>query len=366
MKAEIHIRATSSQYSAFVGNQILKETLIVYRGEREWDHLFVLVDENVFRYHQSGLETLLNDLASEVHTSVIPEGEGSKSISKWEECVDFLLTNGVRRNTPLLVIGGGVTGDLGGFAAASAMRGIPLIHVPTTLLAMVDSSIGGKTSINHSIGKNLIGSFYQPELVVADISFLQTLPDNEWANGLSEILKYGAIYDDQIFSESGIFLDGRISEANSEKLITLIQKCITIKAEIVEKDEYESGLRAILNFGHTFAHALEKECGFEKISHGEAVYLGMLAAIKLSELTGGELSGNRLGPFRKLYSFGIDKDELSLKNLMRHMKSDKKRTGKDLKFVLLEAWQHPVVKAVNKEQLVRQAWNVLFDELNKG
>jgi 3-dehydroquinate synthase len=228
---------------------------------------------------------------------------------------------------------------------------------------MVDSSIGGKTGVNHSTGKNLIGSFYQPERVIADIQFLESLPKKEWVNGLSEILKYGAIQDEKIFSEAKIFLEQNLQSDDSKKLINLIAKCIKIKADIVEEDEFEGGIRAFLNYGHTFAHALEKACDFDTISHGEAVFLGMLAAQELSNLTGAELQTTKLTPYRSLYNFKASKDELSYEQLNDYMKSDKKRTDQYIKFVLLNDWQQPEVKTVKDHKLINQAWDVVFNEL---
>lgn len=363
MKEEITINATSSSYNAIVGKGIFKEGLADYLKEKNADKLFVLIDENVFKHHWKTIESVLSGLVDHVHYLEVPEGESSKSVHFWNKTLDFLLNEGIRRNTPLIVIGGGVTGDLGGFTAASALRGIPLIHIPTTVLAMVDSSIGGKTGVNHTTGKNLIGAFYQPETVIADIQFLESLPKNEWINGLSEILKYGAIRDDNIFEEAEIFLKADLSQVDPKKLIQLIAKCVKIKADIVEQDEFESGVRAFLNYGHTFAHALEKASDFHKISHGEAVFLGMLAAEKLSELTGANLQTTKLHQFRSLYTFRVSKDELSYKHLNEYMKSDKKRTDQHIKFVLLTAWQHPEVKTVKNKELINEAWDVVFDEL---
>lgn len=363
MNNRIEVQTSARSYSVETGRDILEQGLQTHLGRISTDTLFVLIDENVSRHHRDRIGPVLDKCAGQIHTMEVPSGESSKSAEFWSRTMDFLLKNQVRRNTPLLVIGGGVTGDLGGFAAATVLRGIPYIHIPTTVLAMVDSSIGGKTGINHPAGKNLIGSFYQPSAVIADIRFLETLPRREWINGLSEILKYGAISDETIFSESEIFFDRHPEQSSAADLAALIAKCVRIKAEIVARDEFEGGVRAFLNFGHTFAHALEKACGFQKISHGEAVYLGMLAARKLSRLTGSRINGNKIEAFRSLYQFRVKKDDLFPDDLIRFMKSDKKRTGEHLRFVLLESWQHPVVKTVKKKELISDALQVILDEL---
>lgn len=363
MKAEITINASSGSYKAAVGKNIFKEELADYLKDRHTDKLFVLIDENVFRYHWKTIQASLSDLVNHVHFLEVPEGESSKSLRFWNKTLDFLLNEGVRRNIPLIVIGGGVTGDLGGFTAATALRGIPLVHIPTTILAMVDSSIGGKTGVNHTTGKNLIGSFYQPDKVIADTRYLESLPKNEWVNGLSEILKYAAIRDEKIFSEAQIFLEPDLHSIDQTKLVNLIAKCIQIKADVVEEDEFEGGIRAFLNYGHTFAHALEKACDFDTISHGEAVFLGMLAAHKLANLTGSNLQATKLTPYRSLYNFKISKKDLSSDRLNEYMKSDKKRTDEHIKFVLLNDWQKPEVKTVKEKELINQAWDAAFNEL---
>ena len=363
MKAEITINAASGSYKAMVGRDILSDGLSDLFGNKIADKLFIMIDENVFKHHWNRIQPIFSSYATNIQLLQVPEGEGSKSVQFWSKTVDFLLQNSVRRNVPLVVIGGGVCGDLGGFTAATTLRGIPLIHIPTTVLAMVDSSIGGKTGVNHSTGKNLIGSFYQPQKVIADTRFLDSLPKREWTNGLSEILKYGAIRDDSIFDDAEIFLKPDIHSIEQNRLVSLISKCIQIKADVVERDEFESGIRAFLNYGHTFAHALEKACDYEKLSHGEAVYLGMIAAEKLSELTGAELGTTKLQPFRSLYRFRVTKDELSYKDLNEYMKTDKKRTDQYIKFVLLRSWQNPEVKAVKNEAFINQAWDTALTEL---
>ncbi len=363
MSKNIQINTSPYSYNAVVGEGIFEEQVKEISDSFEGDINFLLVDENVEKYHSEIIDKAFEATGKRFYLMSVPEGEQSKSIDFWTTCVEFLLENGVRRNTPVFVMGGGVTGDVGGFAAASALRGAPLIHIPTTVLAMVDSSIGGKTGVNHSTGKNLIGAFYQPKKVVADIGFLKTLPRNEWTNGLSEILKYGAIERADILDRAQLFLEDDLSPISHENLIELIADCIQIKADIVEKDEFEGNIRAYLNFGHTFAHALEKDCGYQSISHGEAVYLGMLAAIDLSNQLGADLKPDKLLKYRSLYRYRVSKDQLSLEDLMNHMKFDKKRTNQHIRFVLLKEWQSPVLKIVESESAIHQAWQTALQEI---
>ena len=367
MNRDIEVNTPGNQYIYSVGSDIIHQKVHEICDRQSSEKLFLIIDENVDRLHGERLGDIFNAHTDTLHKYIVPEGESSKSLSQWESLVDFLIRNKVRRNTPVMVVGGGVTGDLGGFAAATVLRGVPLYHFPTTLLAMVDSSIGGKTGINHEIGKNLIGSFYQPSGVIADISFLETLPQNEWINGLSEILKYAAIRDGAIFDQTEFFLNPSTPyyEHSDQELISLIAGCASVKIDIVEKDEHEQGIRAFLNFGHTFAHALEKECGYSSISHGEAVFLGMLAAMKLSRLkgAGAYLDDEKLTRYGSLYSYRVDKDALSYENLLTHMMADKKNKTGEVRFVLLESWQHPVLKTVNNESHLRDAWKVILDRL---
>lgn len=363
MKANVLVASSAETYSVSIGHSILKTEIESFFKDSPAKECFILVDENVEKLHGKRLKEIFNEADIKFTSFVVPEGEKSKSIEQWSRTLDFLLQNGIRRNTPLISIGGGITGDLAGFVAASVLRGVPLLQVPTTVLAMVDSSVGGKTGINHQTGKNLIGAFYQPKKVIADIEFLETLPRKEWINGLSEILKYGAISDSKILEKATIFFEEDVDKIDKNLLIQLIEDCISVKADIVKKDEFEGGVRAFLNFGHTFAHALEKAANFDEISHGEAVFLGMLAAIDLSNSMGYSIDDAPIKKFRSLYNFGIDAAALDTDTLTQYMKSDKKIVDSELRFILLEYWQHPVIKTVNNHGLVSKAWLSIIHEL---
>jgi 3-dehydroquinate synthase len=218
------------------------------------------------------------------------------------------------------------------------MRGIPLIHVPTTLLAMVDSSIGGKTGVNHATGKNLIGAFYQPDTVISDPIFLSSLPTAEWKCGMAEVIKYGAISDPEIFEIAKTFINGY---NDSNQLTELICRCALIKAKIVAEDEKESGKRAFLNFGHTFAHALESMTKFKRFSHGEAVYIGMIAALKLSVLAGNPIDSTALMKFSNQYSLGTADLKPQIHGLVKKMYSDKKSLNNTVRVVMLKDYGSP-------------------------
>ena len=257
----------------------------------------------------------------------IPDGERYKNLRWVSRIYDSLVEAEITRETPLLALGGGVIGDITGFVAATFLRGVPYVQVPTTLLAQVDSSVGGKTGVNHKKGKNLIGAFYQPILVYADVGFLRTLKRRELRAGLAEVVKYGMIKDRQLFS----YLEERIGDVmdlESESLLHIVRRSCEIKAGIVEEDEREKGIRAILNFGHTFGHAIESITGYRRFRHGEAVAIGMVLAARLSESLGLCRAGVSERLVRLLKRIGLPvalPPSIGLDSLIDSMRLDKKR-----------------------------------------
>jgi 3-dehydroquinate synthase len=320
---------------------------------------FVLIDENVLELYRSEVESLFGS-GSESHVISIPHGEKSKSMDLYVRLTDFLLENGVRRNSKVFAIGGGVTGDLAGFVAASVHRGLRLIHVPTTLLAMVDSAIGGKTGINHQTGKNLIGAFYQADSVLIDTDFLKSLPVREWNCGFGEVLKYGCISKPVIFDQVGEITDwNQISDLDA-----LIADCANIKAGVVMRDELESGERAFLNYGHTFAHALEQVTNFSRFAHGEAVYLGLIAATWLSSKLGANVNVDTVLRYKKLFNLDTSGLELKLDELIHAMHRDKKMNSETLKLILLDSFGSPKIVTFDDYTLLKQAWTFSIQQLN--
>lgn len=248
----------------------------------------IVTDTNVGPLYGEKVKSLLAGAGIRAAVAAIPAGEASKSLTVAEEVFTRAIEGGLDRRSPVIALGGGVAGDLGGFIAAAYMRGVPFIQIPTSLLADVDSSVGGKVAVNHRLGKNLIGAFYQPEGVFIDLDCLKTLPPREISTGLGEILKYGIISDGELFT----YLEKNsqaVKELDLEAVRHLIIHSCQIKAEVVSRDEKEGGLRRILNYGHTMAHAIEKEAGYGRYNHGEAVAIGMVcaahigAALKLSD-----------------------------------------------------------------------------------
>lgn len=361
MRSDFTVQTPSKNYPVYVRNSLIESEFNQMFDEFDSYDPFLIIDENVERIHGVQVRDSLGDRFSENRVCVIPSGEKSKSFGQWKQVVDFLLTNGARRNSLVLAAGGGVTGDLAGFAASCTHRGLKLIHIPTTLLAMVDSSIGGKTGINHEHGKNLIGSFFQPEAIIINTAFLASLPRTEWINGLSEILKYAAISENTIFETcDSLFLKNEI-EFDDPKLIELIRKSSKIKADIVTLDEKESGLRMILNFGHTFAHALENAGRYQTVSHGEAVYIGLIAACKLSNELGASLSMEVIEKFKPLYQFNPEIFSTPVEELVEAMYRDKKRSSDKLKLVALQDWKQPYVTELREATPVINAWRYVFN-----
>jgi shikimate kinase/3-dehydroquinate synthase len=246
----------------------------------------LVVDSAIDARYGPEAEASLRAGGLDPHRIAVPAGEGSKSMEGLSRLYDALLGAGLDRGSPVVALGGGVVGDLAGFAAATLFRGVPLVQVPTTLLAQVDSSVGGKTGINHPAGKNLIGAFHQPSLVFADTSYLASLPARDLRAGLAEVVKYGVIADADLFASLERNA-GQLLAGDPEALRGAVRRCCEIKAAVVAADEREtSGARAVLNFGHTFGHALERLTGYEEMRHGEAVAVGMVVAARLSALLG--------------------------------------------------------------------------------
>lgn len=320
------------------------------------DRALLIIDEWVHHYHRDWVASNLDQHFSHLSTYVVPSGEKSKNMTQFSRLLSWVLEQPVERNTPIIVMGGGVVGDLGGFVAASALRGMPLIHVPTTLLAMVDSSIGGKTGINHASGKNVIGSFYQPDMVYADTKFLQTLPKQEWMNGLSEVLKYGFINDPGIFDlvDEAFATDDFAIPENWAKIIL---RSAQIKADIVSTDTLEKGVREYLNFGHTFAHAIENIAEYGTFSHGEAVFAGMYAACLASELfLDVHLNKDVLNTYSKYHHFSLTSLANRIPELIAQMQKDKKVKNQFIRLILLNDHGSPTAFKVEKPNSLIFVW----------
>lgn len=315
----------------------------------------VLVDAGFAAAQPGFLETALGGLPR----LEIPAGEGSKSFAELERCSGFLGAKGIPRDGFLVVVGGGVTGDLGGFAAATWLRGVRFYQVPTTLLAMVDSSVGGKTGINIEAGKNLVGAFHQPRAVFADAAVLDSLPDREFAAGMAEAIKHGLLGDAELFRQ---LEEGPRLQSDSEELPAVLRRNCALKAAVVRADEREqsaAGGRALLNLGHTFGHAIEAVAGYGAYLHGEAVAVGLVLASRLSErrqlLPPG--SHERVGNLLRRYDLPTRlRAPLPLEELLAASRRDKKIRAGRLRYVVLEEFGTAVVAGNVEEAVVRELW----------
>lgn len=296
----------------------------------------IVTNSTVNPLYGEQLRAALAPLGKKVTTVVLPDGEAHKNWETLNLIFDALLTERADRKTTLIALGGGVVGDMTGFAAASYMRGVPFIQVPTTLLSQVDSSVGGKTGINHPLGKNMIGAFYQPQAVIADIGALQSLPEREMAAGIAEVIKTAAIADAAFFE----WIEANVDALNRRDLGALahaVKRSCEIKASVVASDEREGGQRAILNFGHTFGHAIEAGLGYGEWLHGEAVGCGMVMAADLSVRLGrlDEAARQRLVRVIEAAKLPVKAPKLGADRYVDLMKVDKKAEAGEIKFILL-------------------------------
>jgi 3-dehydroquinate synthase len=333
----VHVSLGNRSYAIKIApgllNQLGRECARLKFGDR----CAIVTDTNAGKnFAKCAYESLVKG-GFEPSLITVPSGETTKSLRTVQNCYDQLAAHRLERKSFIIALGGGVVGDLAGFVAATYLRGIDFVQVPTTLLAQVDSSVGGKTGVNLRAGKNLVGAFYQPRLVLCDLDALNTLPQREFNAGLAEVIKYGIIYDAKLFAHLERDLP-EILKRDEKILAPIISRCCEIKAEIVSKDETESGLRAILNFGHTIGHAIENSSGYGKFLHGEAISIGQVAAAKLSQKILG-LPQRDVERIEKLFRRAGLPAEIKLnsaqrKKLFAAMKLDKKVSCGEIKFVL--------------------------------
>ena len=318
----------------------------------------IVSNDTVAPLYAQSLQLALQGHYSKVLQVILPDGEAHKDWPTLQLIFDALLTNGCDRKTVLFALGGGVVGDMTGFAAACYMRGVPFVQVPTTLLAQVDSSVGGKTAINHPLGKNMVGAFYQPERVICDLDVLQTLPPRELSAGLAEIIKYGPIADMAFLDwiETNI---GALLARDPAALAHAVRRSCEIKAAVVGQDEREAGLRAILNFGHTFGHAIESGLGYGQWLHGEGVGCGMVMAARLSQRLG-LVDGAFVDRLRVLVQrAGLPvigprlSDTDNARRYLELMRVDKKSEAGEIRFVVINGPGHATVRRA-PDALVRE------------
>ncbi|WP_107942406.1 3-dehydroquinate synthase [Metasolibacillus fluoroglycofenilyticus] len=339
----ISVKTTSHTYEVMIGHRILAEAFAKYKQLfAEADQIIVLTDQHVWQAQ----EKYFTESSSFAFKSfIMPAGESCKSFDNYEAVQTFLLEQRCTRKSLIIAFGGGAVGDLAGFVAATYMRGIAFIQVPTTILAH-DSAVGGKTAINHPLGKNMIGAFYQPQAVLYDTALLSSLPEREVLSGMAEVVKHAMISDAKWLEE---MLQGDLIELPEQLLAEYLALGIRVKANIVEQDETEQSVRKYLNLGHTYGHALEAAAGYGRLAHGEAVMIGLVYCLLLSERYG-QITRNFTKQFFHFavasgYPFAAVKD-YSFDELTTYLVKDKKAEYGELQFVLLQAIGEPFVQKI--------------------
>lgn len=283
MQKILNVALAKRSYPITIGENLL--TQFKHFKLQPGQRVLIATNDTIAPLYLQTLIHMLEDNGIKTDSVILPDGEQYKTMETWNKILTALLANNHTRNSRLIALGGGVIGDVAGFAASAYQRGIKFIQVPTTLLSQVDSSVGGKTAINHPLGKNMIGAFYQPQSVVIDLNCLKTLPQRELSAGLAEVIKYGIIMDADFFNWLELHID-QLLKLDVEALSYCIYRCCELKAQVVAADETEQDMRAILNLGHTYGHAIEAKLGYGNWLHGEAVSVGMLMAAQTAKLLG--------------------------------------------------------------------------------
>lgn len=333
---QVRIALGDRSYDILIGGGLLADAS-AWQGLPAAAAALIVTNTTVAPLYAARLRAALAGRYRTVHEVVLPDGEDHKDWPTLNRIFDALLAHGCDRKTVLFALGGGVVGDMAGFAAASYMRGVPFVQVPTTLLAQVDSSVGGKTAINHPQGKNMIGAFYQPARVVCDLDTLDTLPPRELSAGLAEVIKYGPIADPAFLAWIEANIDALVRRDRAA-LAHAVRRSCEIKAEVVGQDEREAGLRAILNFGHTFGHAIEAGLGYGEWLHGEAVGCGMVMALQLSRRLGlvDEAFVRRVTALIERAGLPTVGPDLGAERYLELMRVDKKSEAGEIRFVVIE------------------------------
>ncbi len=366
----IPVKSSSHTYNVCINNSLYSKDISLLATTLASDNIkkiAFIYDHNCSQYFQI-LKTGIENHSISVFGYEFSSGEKAKSIQSIYPVFDWLIQGKFDRTSAIAALGGGVTGDAVGFIASVYLRGVPFFQFPTTLLSMVDSSVGGKVAINHELGKNLIGSFYPPKAVYIDTDCLSSLPQREFSSGLAECVKH-AVLDGESTLEWMEDNVRKITTRDTDTIKTLLESNIRIKASIVEEDERESGKRAYLNLGHTFAHALEKHFSYSsELLHGEAVSLGLLAAAKLSHLKGTFPSEEILRLEKLLLSLGlpirvsgISASGLPLESLIEFMKRDKKVRDDSINFVLINGYTSPYSTVSIEKNEIISAWNYILN-----
>ncbi|WP_225748275.1 3-dehydroquinate synthase [Eikenella sp. Marseille-P7795] len=341
----LQVHTPGHSYPIHIGHRLLDNLAELIRPHIR-DKAAIISNETVAPLYLAPVEAACRQLGIPFCAIILPDGEQYKSNESLQQIYTGLLQHHTDRRTTLLALGGGVIGDLAGFAAATYQRGIPFIQIPTTLLSQVDSSVGGKTGINHPLGKNMIGAFYQPQAVIADTATLRTLPPREFSAGLAEVIKYALLGDINFLAQLEHTMPA-LMQQDQAALAGTIRHCCQMKADIVEQDEKEHGIRAHLNLGHTFGHAIETQMGYGNWLHGEAVAAGMVLAARLSERKGYLKTADTERIIRLLQAarLPVSPPDFSADTWLAHMQHDKKNQAGQIRLVLLKQLGQAAVEA---------------------
>jgi 3-dehydroquinate synthase len=340
-------------YPIHIGSQLLDQAGL-YKKHIKGTFTAVVTNETVAPLYADRVVKTLEGIGQKVKLIVLPDGEAFKTWEVLQKIFDGLLENSADRKTTLVALGGGVIGDMTGFAAACYMRGIRFIQVPTTLLSQVDSSVGGKTGINHPLGKNMVGAFHQPQAVIADLDTLKTLPPEELAAGLAEVIKHGAIADPEFLSWIEKSQDA-LNNCDPVAMEFAVRRSCEIKSQVVAQDEKEGGIRAILNFGHTFGHAIEAGMGYGAWLHGQAVGCGMVMAADLSVRVGllSNADASRLKKIIQALHLPTQPPKLGVDRFMELMSVDKKAEGGEVRYILLNGLGQAKIQKVDDDLVIQ-------------
>ncbi len=353
---KIRVDLAERSYNIFIGNNTLEEIGDKLKLFDLSPKIALISNPAVYSLYGERVSDSIKNAGFDLLTVTIPDGEQYKNLATLKNIYDELLKFKLDRKSALIALGGGVIGDITGFAASTYMRGVSYIQIPTTLLAQVDSSVGGKTGIDHELGKNMIGAFWQPGLVWIDVETLKTLPMRELLAGLAEVIKYGVIYDKELFDFLEINRDNLLNLDNSA-LTHIIKRSCEIKADVVAQDEREAGLRAILNYGHTIGHAIETVTGYTKFLHGEAVSIGMHLEANLSFMLH-FIDKDQVVKIKEVIdSYGLPSEmpeDVNVEALFSSMKLDKKAVAGELKFILPEKIGHVRIQKGISDKTLRE------------
>ena len=352
---KMNVNLGENSYPIYIQNNIIRNAEVyiedIFHGKR----IMIISDDNVFPLYGNILLNRLKD-QYECHTIVLPHGENTKNFHSLPSIYSEMLKAKITRSDLVIALGGGVIGDLAGFAAATYLRGIKLVQIPTSLLAQVDSSVGGKVAVDLPEGKNLVGAFYQPSMVLIDPTVLATLPKRYINDGMGEVIKYGCIKDAELFESLEQY---ESFDALSENLTSVIARCVDIKRIVVEQDQFDTGERMLLNFGHTLAHTIEQHCNYERESHGEAVAIGMYQLSRLAEEKGLTSAGTADRILRLFKAYGLPYEcGFTIGELLEAVLLDKKNLAGKLNLILLKEIGKSYIYPTNVDFFVDKMWKV--------